>query len=117
VLLISHDLGVVAGLADRVVVMYAGRLVECGSTARMLRRPAHPYTAELLKCVPDLEAPRLARMPTLTGQAPGPQHSPRGCAFAPRCLRAVDRCRDERPTLDADAASVDRVACHFPLDR
>ncbi len=115
VVLISHDLGVVAGLADRIIVMYGGRVVESGTTGGLLRRAAHPYTAELLKCVPDLRAPRLGRMPSLAGQAPTPRRPDVGCAFAPRCSRAALRCRVERPLLSADASAVERVACHFPL--
>jgi oligopeptide transport system ATP-binding protein len=111
--LISHDLGVIAGLADRILVMYAGRIVENAAADELLRRPRHPYTAELLKCVPSLTAPRLARMPTLAGQPPQPGEVLQGCPFAPRCSRAADRCRVERPAL-AGAANA-YVACHFPL--
>jgi len=111
--LISHDLGVVAGLADRILVMYAGKIVENAAADELLRRPRHPYTAELLKCVPSLSGPRLARMPTLAGQPPQPGEVLQGCPFAPRCPRAADRCRVERPAL-AGAANAS-VACHFPL--
>jgi len=111
--LISHDLGVVAGLADRILVMYAGRIVESAPAAELFSRPRHPYTAEMLKCVPTLSGPRLARLPTLAGQPPQPGESPAGCAFAPRCPRATARCRAERPTLTASGAA--SVACHFPL--
>jgi oligopeptide transport system ATP-binding protein len=111
--LISHDLGVIAGLADRILVMYAGRIVENASATELLLRPRHPYTAELLKCVPSLSGPRLARMPTLAGQPPQPGEALQACAFAPRCARAADRCRVERPAL-AGAANA-YVACHFPL--
>jgi oligopeptide transport system ATP-binding protein len=111
--LISHDFGVVAGLADRILVMYAGRVVECAPAAELLPRPRHPYTAELLKCVPSLSGPRLARLPTLIGQPPRPGEALPGCAFAPRCPRAADRCRTEPPLLKPSAAS--QVACHFPL--
>lgn len=111
--LISHDLAVIAGLADRIVVMYAGRIVENACTDDLLRRPHHPYTAGLLKCVPSLSGPRLARMPTLAGQPPQPGEVPRGCPFAPRCPRVEERCRTERPELAG--ASNRQVACHFPL--
>jgi oligopeptide transport system ATP-binding protein len=111
--LISHDLGVIAGLADRILVMYAGRIVENAAADELLRKPRHPYTAELLKCVPSLSGPRLARMPTLLGQPPQPGEVLQGCPFAPRCPRAADRCRVERPVL-AGAANAS-VACHFPL--
>jgi oligopeptide transport system ATP-binding protein len=111
--LISHDLGVIAGLADRILVMYAGRIVENASAAELLLRPRHPYTAELLKCVPSLSGPRLARMPTLAGQPPQPGEALQACPFAPRCSRAADRCRVERPALAG--SSMSQVACHFPL--
>ena len=121
VVLISHDLGLVAGLADRIIVMYAGRIVESGGTADILQRAAHPYTAELLKCIPELLRPRLGRMPTLPGQAPSPSSPEIGCAFAPRCPRVGERCRTERPLLReaggeaGPGAGAHRAACHHPL--
>ncbi len=112
--LISHDLAVVAGLADRIVVMYAGRIVESAAAADIFRRPRHPYTGELLKCIPALSGPRLERLPTLAGQPPRPGEFIQGCAFARRCPRAAERCRAERPALlDRDGGA--RVACHYPL--
>ena len=130
--LISHDLGIVGSLADRIVVMYAGRIVENAAAAELFRQAQHPYTAELMKCIPSLSGPRLARLPTLLGQPPQPGESMAGCEFAPRCPRAAERCRAERPLLAAvggardsggapdsarpsDSGSVRRVACHFPL--
>ena len=117
--LISHDLGVVAGLADRILVMYAGRVVESAAAESLLERAAHPYTAELLKCVPNLRVARLERMPNLPGTAPDATSEVPGCAFAPRCARAAARCRSERPVLRPVAAGQmrddARVACHFPL--
>ncbi len=112
--LISHDLAVVAGLADRIVVMYAGRIVESGAAAELLRHPRHPYTAELINCLPSLSGPRLERLPTLPGQPPQPGDSIDGCAFAPRCPRAAGRCRTERPPLQV-AGGAACIACHFPL--
>ncbi|HEY2779579.1 MAG TPA: ABC transporter ATP-binding protein [Steroidobacteraceae bacterium] len=111
--LISHDLAVVAGLADRILVMYAGRIVENAAAAELFRNPRHPYTAELLKCLPSLFGPRFARLPTLAGQPPRPGEKLQACAFAPRCPRAADRCRIERPELQGTPAR--EVACHFPL--
>jgi oligopeptide transport system ATP-binding protein len=117
--LISHDLGVVAGLADRILVMYAGRIVESAAAAALFQQPHHPYTAELLKCIPSLSGPRLERLPTLAGQPPQPGDSVVGCAFAPRCPRAAERCRVERPVLEdaglAQGRIAHQVACHFPL--
>jgi oligopeptide/dipeptide ABC transporter ATP-binding protein len=112
--LISHDLGVVAGLADRILVMYAGRIVENARTDELFRHPQHPYTADLLKCIPNLAGPRLARLPTLAGQPPRPGELLEGCAFAPRCSRSAERCLNERPQLLAGSAA-GSVACHFPI--
>jgi oligopeptide transport system ATP-binding protein len=111
--LISHDFGVVAGLADRIIVMYAGRVVEVAGAKDLLTHPRHPYTAELLKCIPTLSGPRLTRLPTLIGQPPRPGEVLEGCAFAPRCPRAVERCRGERPPLESSTGY--QIACHFPL--
>jgi oligopeptide transport system ATP-binding protein len=111
--LISHDLAVVAGLADRILVMYAGSVVENATAEELFRHPRHPYTAELLKCMPSVFGPRLARLPTLAGQPPRPGDMLEACPFAPRCPRAADRCRIERPQLTGSPAS--QVACHFPL--
>ena len=116
--LISHDFAVVAGLANRILVMYAGRVVESAAAADLFRQARHPYTAELLKCVPDLSAPRLTRLPTLEGQPPNPAENLQGCDFAARCPRVSERCRSERPLLSDyphAAATVQRVACHHPL--
>jgi oligopeptide/dipeptide ABC transporter ATP-binding protein len=112
--LISHDLAVVAGLADRILVMYAGRIVESAAAAELFRHAQHPYTAELLKCVPSVSGPLLDRLATLPGQPPQPGDSSPGCAFAPRCPRAAERCRAERPELREGARGT-RVACHYPL--
>ncbi|MGB6355809.1 MAG: ABC transporter ATP-binding protein [Steroidobacteraceae bacterium] len=112
--LISHDMAVVAGLADRIVVMYAGRIVESAAAGDLFRHARHPYTAELLKCIPSLSGPHQERLPTLAGQPPRAGEDPGGCAFAPRCARAIERCRVERPLL-GEAGHGGRVACHFPL--
>jgi oligopeptide transport system ATP-binding protein len=111
--LISHDLAVVAGLADRILVMYAGGVVENAIAGELFKHPRHPYTAELLKCMPSVTGPRLDRLPTLAGQPPRPGEMLEACAFAPRCPRAADRCRVERPMLEGSSTS--QVACHFPL--
>jgi oligopeptide transport system ATP-binding protein len=115
VVLISHDLGVVAGLADRILVMYAGRVVESAAAADILQHAEHPYTAELLKCVPNLLGPRLERMPSLAGVAPSAMSTERGCAFAPRCPRVSERCWVERPLLRECRGSAHQVACHYPI--
>jgi peptide/nickel transport system ATP-binding protein len=99
VLLITHDLGVIAELADRVMVMYAGQCVESGDVADVLRAPRHPYTAGLLASTPSMDRPRLPRMPAIPGAPPSfASGRPAGCAFRPRCVRASDACR-EPPAL------------------
>ncbi len=113
VALVSHDLAVVAELADRIYVMYAGRIVESAPTEQLLHRPRHPYTAELLRCLPRLTGPVAPRMATLAGNAPDAATQPAGCAFAPRCPRAQPRCAAERPLPQGGGAA--HFACHQPL--
>jgi oligopeptide transport system ATP-binding protein len=113
VALISHDLGVVAGLADRILVLYAGRVVESGSAGDILGRALHPYTAALLQCVPNLHGPRGERMPSLSGQPPNPADVDAGCAFAPRCPIVTPRCRAERPALRTGGSGAHAAACHY----
>ncbi len=96
ILLITHDLGVVARLADRVAVMYAGRIVEEAPTHALFANPRHPYTAGLLRSVPRLDRPDEELIP-IAGQVPEPRALPRGCAFEPRCPVAGPRCARERP--------------------
>jgi oligopeptide transport system ATP-binding protein len=97
--LITHDLGVVARYADRVVVMYAGRVVEHAAAAALYRRPRHPYTRGLLASVPRLDGPAGTRLVPIEGAPPDLTALPAGCAFAPRCAHANARCRAERPPL------------------
>ena len=99
VVIITHDLGVVAEMAQRVVVMYAGQVVEQAATAELFAAPRHPYTRALLQSIPNIEAPRGARLSPITGTVPDPLRLPPGCTFAPRCEFAVDRCRDRPPPL------------------
>ena len=98
-LIITHNLGVVARYADRVNVMYAGRIVERGSARELYRHPRHPYTLGLLRSVPRLDEPRRARLDPIEGQPPDLTRLPHGCAFAPRCAFRVERCLAERPVL------------------
>jgi oligopeptide/dipeptide ABC transporter ATP-binding protein len=114
IVLVSHDLGVVAALADRIAVMYGGRVVESAPAATLIRGARHPYSSMLMQCVPDIRSDRSGPMPFIPGQAPGASEPERGCAFAPRCSRATERCSIERPQLTGlDAES--QVACHHPL--
>jgi oligopeptide/dipeptide ABC transporter ATP-binding protein len=97
--LITHNLGVVARYAARVNVMYAGKIVEQGSARDVYANPRHPYTMGLLHSVPRLDVPRKAKLHPIDGQPPDLAHLPRGCAFAPRCQYAVARCQGEVPPL------------------
>ena len=99
-LLITHNLGVVARYADRVNVMYAGRIVEQASARALYATPGHPYTAALLRSVPRLDEPRRSRLAALEGRAPDLAQAAPGCAFAPRCAFRVARCTLERPALE-----------------
>jgi len=114
-LLVTHDLGVVAGLADRIAVMYAGRIVEASAAARFFSGPGHPYSAGLLNAVPTLEDQAGAEFRTIAGTPPRAGTILPGCRFEPRCAQARERCRHEDPPLlvHADAA----LACHYPLTR
>ena len=98
VLLITHDLGVVAGSADRVVVMYAGQVVETATTKGLFARPQHPYTEGLLASIPRLDHPR-ERLRSIPGSVPPATAWPTGCRFHPRCPFAWDKCRTEEPPL------------------
>ncbi|RMF69932.1 MAG: ABC transporter ATP-binding protein, partial [Alphaproteobacteria bacterium] len=97
-LLISHDLGVVAENADRVMIMYAGKIVESASTAEIFARPLHPYTRGLLECIPRLGEPK-KRLNPIPGQVPDMASLPPGCSYADRCPLAEDRCRTEPQEL------------------
>jgi len=98
-LLITHDLGVVARYADRVVVMYAGRVVESASATELYARPRHPYTRGLMASVPRLDGDTGMRLAPIEGQPPDLANIPSGCAFAPRCRQANDACRNVPPVL------------------
>jgi oligopeptide transport system ATP-binding protein len=113
--MITHDLGVVAGLADRVAVMYAGRIVEEAPVDELFENPAHPYTAALHASIPrpDQDVDDLAVIP---GRPPNLQHLPRGCSFSPRCSIAQDNCIDASPVLEA-LAPRHCAACFHPFPR
>jgi oligopeptide/dipeptide ABC transporter ATP-binding protein len=115
VLLITHDLGVVAQTCDRVMVMYAGRVVETGDVFSIFENPLHPYTEGLLASIPDIDATR-DELRAIEGVVPNLLDPPPGCRFAPRCAYAVDKCRNVDPALTVLAE--DRAAaCHFAAER
>jgi len=113
-LFISHNLATVEYLAQQVLVMYLGRIVEAGPVAEVFRSPRHPYTRALLDSIPSIDPARRDRLKTLTGDVPSPLSIPDGCAFAPRCAYATERCRRERPEL-AEAEAGGSVSCFHPL--
>jgi peptide/nickel transport system ATP-binding protein len=114
VLFVTHDLGVVAATCDRMTVMYAGRVVETGTVAKVFATPHHPYTRGLLGSVPSAGAERRMLL-SIEGTPPSLLSLPAGCAFHPRCAFAVERCRAERPALEAVAAGRE-VACFRHLE-
>ena len=99
-LMITHNLGVVARYADRVNVMYAGKIVERGSAREIYANPRHPYTLGLLRSVPRLDEPRRAKLEPIPGQPPDLSRLPGGCSFAPRCPFVIERCRADVPPLE-----------------
>ncbi|HUC18067.1 MAG TPA: ABC transporter ATP-binding protein [Acetobacteraceae bacterium] len=110
VMLITHDMGVIAETADRVAVMYAGRIVELGPVARVIRHPAHPYTEGLMASIPMLEE-RRGRLAQIEGAMPRLSAIPPGCPFSPRCPKVFARCAEERPELMP--AGETEAACWF----
>ena len=114
IILITHDMGVVADIADRVMVMYAGRIVERGQRNDVFRTPGHPYTIGLLDSIPPMHGPRAARLPSIPGSPPLLTQSPQGCAFKPRCRFAHARCT-EQPPLFSRAGQI--MACWLADER
>jgi oligopeptide transport system ATP-binding protein len=113
---ISHDLGVISRIADRVIVMYAGRVVETGTVRSLFRDPSHPYTAALLGSAPTLTSDPAQALPAIRGRLPSPGALPTGCIFAPRCDYARETCLQRQPPLERIGEDLDRmVACLYPL--
>jgi oligopeptide transport system ATP-binding protein len=116
VMLITHDLGVVAGMCDRVMVMYAGSIVEEATRRDIFYNPRHPYTIGLLRSVPRLDGARSDRLPQIEGQPPDLARLPRGCPFQARCPFVTEVCRREMPPLRPVGAG-HTVACHHEISR
>ncbi|MGG5819445.1 ABC transporter ATP-binding protein [Falsiroseomonas sp. HW251] len=112
-LLITHDMGVIAALATRVAVLYAGRVVEVGPVEEVLRRPRHPYTRGLMDSIPEIGR-RLGRLHQIPGAMPRPDTLPPGCPYAPRCPRAAATCADAVPALQGHGPH--QAACFLPLE-
>ncbi len=111
---ITHDLALIAGLADRISVLYAGTVVEDAPVDQLFAAPAHPYTRGLLASIPRMDGDDAARLTSIGGTPPEPGRRPAGCPFAPRCAMAIDVCRSSVPALEPlrGAATPHRVACH-----
>jgi oligopeptide transport system ATP-binding protein len=114
IIFITHDLGVMANICDRVVVMYGGRIVEEAPVDELFARPRHPYTLGLLRSRPRIDSVRGAKLEPISGQPPDLTNLPPGCAFHPRCKFAQDICRTNRPEL-RPAPTGGRFACHFDI--
>ncbi len=112
---ITHDLGVVAGLAERVIVMYAGSIVEDALVDDLYGNPRHPYTKALLRSLPRIDGKREAKLDTIEGLPPDLLGLPKGCAFAPRCEFALDKCREDIPVLE-EVESKHRISCWVDID-
>jgi peptide/nickel transport system ATP-binding protein len=114
-ILITHDLGIVAGRTDEVAVMYAGRIVERAPTSRLFKAMRMPYTEALLAAIPKLDAPPHTPLPAIPGRPPDPTRPFPGCAFAPRCHYRAERCAEQKPGLTPAEASGHRYACWYPI--
>ncbi|MDP6149670.1 MAG: ABC transporter ATP-binding protein, partial [Gammaproteobacteria bacterium] len=113
-ILITHDLGVVAETCQQAVVMYCGRIVERSSIEALFASPRHPYTAGLLASIPRVTDERQEVLPVIPGMVPDLLHLPQGCAFAERCSRVRDRCRQKSPRLELLQSTQTSVACYEP---
>ena len=112
--LVTHDLGVVAGRTDDTMVMYAGKVVEQAPTATLFAEMRHPYSEALLRSIPRIGQPSHTRLTAITGRPPDPVNLPAGCAFSPWCPHVQQKCREETPPLTAEGGSSHHVACWFP---
>jgi peptide/nickel transport system ATP-binding protein len=115
-ILITHDLGVVAGRTDEVAVMYAGRVVERAPTRVLFKKMRMPYTEALLAAIPKLDAAPHTVLPAISGRPPDPTRPIKGCSFSPRCRYAVARCHGEKPDLTAAETPAHQFACFHPIE-
>ncbi len=113
---ITHDLGVVADIADWVAVMYGGFIVEYADVERLFASPQHPYTRGLLTSIPQINGERSRRLSVIPGQPPDMLTPPRGCPFVDRCEHALDKCRTENPPLEGFGDKDHLVACWWDVD-
>ena len=116
VILVTHDLGVVAGHTDEIAVMYGGRLVEKAPTRELFANMKMPYTKSLMRSIPKVEDPSHTRLLTIPGRPPDLVNPPPGCGFAPRCAYARDLCHEQRPPLQPTPHAADHLyACWYPV--
>jgi peptide/nickel transport system ATP-binding protein len=115
-IIITHDLGVVAGRTDEVAVMYAGRVVERAPTPDLFKKMRMPYTEALLAALPRLDAAPHTPLPAISGRPPDPTRPLQGCSFSARCRYAVARCQVEKPALEAAETSAHQFACFHPIE-
>ena len=115
ILLVTHDLAVAAQVADRIAVMYSGKLAEIGSTREVLERPLHPYTSALISSIPRPDPSKRTEVVPITGEVPSSMSPPPGCRFNPRCPYAEGVCRQEEPALK-EVLPAHWTACHFSED-
>jgi oligopeptide/dipeptide ABC transporter ATP-binding protein len=113
---ITHDLGIIAGIADRVIVMYGGYLVECAPVKDLYLSPKHPYTQGLLSSLPHLEEAGTRRLTSIEGHPPNLLSEPMSCPFSPRCPHVFDRCIEENPAL-LPINGYHEVACWWDVDK
>ncbi|HKC18071.1 MAG TPA: oligopeptide/dipeptide ABC transporter ATP-binding protein, partial [Candidatus Dormibacteraeota bacterium] len=116
VIMITHNMGVVAGLCTRVIVMYAGQIVEEGPVDQIFDNPQHPYTWSLLRSIPRVDAVRHERLRSIEGIAPDLLHPPAGCRFHPRCPFRIDKCLTDEPHLE-EIHHGQQAACWVTMDR
>jgi peptide/nickel transport system ATP-binding protein len=116
IVMITHNMGVVAGLCSRVLVMYAGQIVEQGPVEQIFENPQHPYTWSLLRSIPRVDALRHERLRSIEGIAPDLLHPPAGCRFHPRCPFRIEKCFTDEPRLE-DVAPGQKAACWVTMER